>query len=45
MNAEAERQLIALEWHVWRELDRIHDEFRAKMDWLARSTGQRMRVK
>lgn len=39
-----EEKLVALEWRIWRELDLIHDEFLARMGWLARSVGQRTRA-
>jgi hypothetical protein len=39
-----EEMLIELEWRINRELDRIHDQFLAKLETMARSTGQRTRA-
>lgn len=39
-----EERLSALLAEINAALDMIHDEFLRNMDWLARSTGQRMRV-
>lgn len=38
-------QLTALELRILSALDAIHSEFQRNMDWLARSTGQRTRVR
>lgn len=39
-----EEKLAALEWKLWRALDRLHDELLSELMFMARSTGQRMRV-
>lgn len=39
-----DEKLIALEWRIWRDLDKLHDELLAKLRSMARSTGQRLRV-
>lgn len=44
MTEDIEQQLAALRMWMDSALDEIHAEFLRNMDWLARSTGQRMRT-
>jgi len=44
MSNEIHKLLDALEWKINRALDRIHDEALAKLEKMARATGQRTRV-
>lgn len=44
MKSELERRLAFLEWSFGRSLDRLHDELLAKLETMARSTGQRTRT-
>jgi len=43
MNEVIEQRLLDLEWQLWRDLDRLHDELLAKLESMARSVGQRTR--
>lgn len=44
MTPEIEQRLRALEWNLWRDLDRLHDELLAKLRSMAKSVGQRTRA-